>query len=75
MEIIIDLDESGIMIEPSNIRELSEMYLGCMRNVECTDDSINYTLLDLGVFYSYESTSSSMSDSNSLFTYPLLRNS
>lgn len=50
MEIIIDLDKSGIMIEPSSIRELSEMYLGRMRNVECADDSINYTLLDLGVF-------------------------
>ena len=47
------------------------MYLRCMRNNERTNGSIDYRLLEVGVFGSYESTGSSTSDSDSLWNLDL----
>lgn len=63
------------MIESSNIKEWSKIYLHCMRNVEWEDGLTNYRLLEIGVFGIYESTSSSASDNHSLSFYSLPRNS
>lgn len=71
MVIIRGLDENGRMIEPLNIKNRSEMYLRCMRNNERINDSIDYRLLEIGVFGSYESIGSSTSDSDSLWNLDL----
>lgn len=62
MTIIRDLDKNDRVIKPLNIREWSEMYLHYVRNAEWENDLINKTILDLGVFESYESNNSFDSD-------------
>lgn len=51
------------------------MYLHCVRNVELVDGSIDYRLLDVGVFGIYESISSYVSDCDYFLSYSLLGNS
>lgn len=57
------------------MRVVGEMYLRCTRNVEREDDSIDYRLLEVCVFGSYESTSSFLNDNDSLSSYSFSGNS
>lgn len=47
----------------------------CMRNVEQTDGSIDYRLLEIGMSGSYESTSSYASDTDYFYSFSFPRNS
>lgn len=74
MVIIRDLDESGRVVESLNIKNWFEMYLHYTRNDKRTNVSIDYSLLKVGVFGSYDNTGSSRSDNEYLFSCSLLEN-
>lgn len=44
------------MIEPSNSRELMELYEYNMKNMKRVDGTVDYRLLEIGMLRNYEST-------------------
>lgn len=55
MPIIMDLGESEKVVESFNGSDWTNLYLYCMKNVERVDETVNYKLLEIGMFGSYES--------------------
>lgn len=66
IEIIRELYERGNATKPSNNRELMKLYKH-MNNFRRVDGTINYMLVGVGMFGSYESTSHPSSDNGSFF--------
>lgn len=64
MTIIRDLDESDNVTEPSNGKDLMNMWEYCMQNSRCGDGMLDYKLFKTQMFGSYKSTSDSHSYSD-----------
>lgn len=67
--IIRDLDESGKVVKPSSGREWTNLYLYYMKNAKKDDGSVNYRLLEMGMFGSYKNTFDSNRNNDSLFLF------
>lgn len=45
-----DLDESDMVIEPLNSKEWEKVYMYFMKNTQRVNGSIDYRILEIGVF-------------------------
>ena len=69
MTIIRDLDESDNIVQPLTSRGHKEMWRDCMKSNRWPNMTIDYKLLEIGIFGSYESSFDSSSDRDPYLLY------
>lgn len=69
MTIIRELDKNGNVIDPSTHEEYMETWNHCISNMTRPDGTVVYSLVELGMFGSYDNTSDSSSDNDTFYSF------